>query len=316
MIDKFTIICARNNQGFFTNFFHTLQHLKEAELEGRIPIVYWVGGAYSSKEKKYNGVKTANIWEYYFEPVSSYSAKKILPKTKINPYGQFKPEKDDPRIKISFKFHGQSYDYEPGGCWDTTIHPPEICLNNPTEDGRKYVNGLIERYIEIKPIVLDKMNEFYQQNMQGSYMLGVHIRGCNDLGPSQGVDPMKRYVKYTRKYLEKYPDAKVFVATDYRKALQIMVSEFGDKICFRKVIRSKNRNPVQYGCHAKRKHRPGGPRVGEEVLIDALLLSKCQYLIRGFSNVASCASFFNPRMGLKYICKYNRKLRKYLGIKT
>lgn len=64
---NFTVIAGRPF-GFFTNFFHILQYLKEAELENRIPIIYWVNGCYKKRrEEPYEG---DNVWNYFFEPVA------------------------------------------------------------------------------------------------------------------------------------------------------------------------------------------------------------------------------------------------------
>jgi len=289
-------------------------------LNGRVPIAYWVGGAYSSKKNVHNGIKSENIWNYYFEPLSEYSAREILPKTAINRYGQLKFKTDTPwdskkpDVKIRFKFHDQGFPHEPEHCWDTELIPPKICLNNPNDEGRRYIRNLIDRYIKVKPDIMKKVDTFYNEHMSGTPVLGIHIRGCNDLAPVQGVKPIKRYIKYSRRYLKEHPESKIFVATDCQESLQKILREFGEKVCFRNVTRSKDKNPVQYGCRPKRRNKAGGPKVGEEVLIDALLLSRCDFLMRGFSNVASCASFFNPSMGLKYICKYDDKLKKYLEI--
>lgn len=41
--------------------------------------------------------------------------------------------------------------------------------------------------------------------------------------------------------------------------------------------------------------------IGAQVLIDILLLAKCEHFVHGESSVASLASFFNPDMKLYFI---------------
>ncbi len=312
MAKKFTVIAARNNLGFFTNFFHTLQHLEDAEQKRRIPIVFWANGIYRSKGEKYNGIKTKNIWEYYFEPVSSYSVDDLWPNIEIGRWGG--PRIKDSNVDVVCKFRNSSVSGEPEGCWNTKIYPPNNCLNSPDYESRCYINNLIKKHVTIKKIVTDKADKFFNEHMSGHHVLGVHMRACNDHQPAQGHKPFQRYLKKINEYIDEHNDCIIFLATDYMKHFNKMKSEFGDRLVGRDTVRSKNRYPVQYACKDKRKHRSGGAKVGEEVLIDAMLLSRCNFLIRGFSNVASCASFMNPDMPLCYVCKYNTKLKKYLEI--
>ena len=93
-----------------------------------------------------------------------------------------------------------------------------------------------------------------------------------------------------------------------------LIKEYGDSIIYTDSTRSPNGEPVQYACRSKKLHKPGGAGVGAQVVIDCVLLSRCSKLIRGFSNVASVASFFNPEMELEYVCKYNQADRDFLEI--
>ena len=62
---------------------------------------------------------------------------------------------------------------------------------------------------------------------------------------------------------------------------------FGDKVCFYSSQRSKDGKPVHYNSEDPY-------RVGEEALIDCLLLSRTNLLVRTSSNLSLCARYFNP----------------------
>ncbi len=311
---KFYVICTRNNQGLFTNFLHTLHYLHKAERKSRIPIVYWFGGAYSTKKNRHRNIKGKNIWDYFFEPVSEYSAEKMFRKFPRNKYGQIKS--NDDKYQVVFRYRDQGESWEPKGIWDAEKYPPDVCLNNPSREGRIFVHNIIKKHIRIRGFIQKRVDEFYNKEMKKHHVLGVHIRGCNDLQPAQGHKIMTRYIKATSRYIDNRSDVKIFVATDYAKSLTRMKKEFGDHIISdENVKRSQDGNPLQYGSRPKKLHRPGGPQVGEDVIVECLLLSKCNYMIRGFSNVPSCATYFNPDLPSLYICKYNKADRKYLGIK-
>ena len=309
---KFKVITSRSNQGFFTQVFHTLQHLDAAEREGMVPIVYWSGGIYK-QDGGYNGKQTRNVWDYFFEPVSEFSFDDMYPNAKANKYGDLRTY--DPDMEFVSKFRNTSLSHEPVNCWNTKMFPPDICLVNPSFEGRSYVNSLINKYLKIRKIVLNKIESFYSQYMKDYQFACVHIRGCNDHQPAQGHKIMTRYLKKIDKYLQRNKNDKVFVATDYQGALDSVIRKFGDTIFYRSAAkRSQNQYALQYACQVKKKHRPPGAKVFEDVLIDAILLSRGKCLYRGFSNVASAATFFNPHIKSVYVPKYNEKDKEYLGI--
>lgn len=311
---KFKVITSRSNQGFFTQVFHTLQHLDAAEKEGMIPVVIWSGGIYK-QEDGYNGVNTRNMWDFFFEPVSKYSFEEMYPEARANKYGDF-PDIKNEDIQFVSKFRNHSEPHEPPGCWDTKAFPPDICLVNPSHEGRLYINSLMKKFLKIKKVVLDKIDKFYQQNLSSFEFASMHMRMCNDHEGAQGHKIMRRYEKYAKKHLERNPGSKIFVATDRQESLDNLSRRFkGSIVCREESARSPNKYPLQYACQNKKKNRPPGAKVFEDAIIDAVLLSKASRIYRGFSNVASAATFFNPDMKSIYVPKYNEADKKYLEIK-
>jgi len=303
---KFKVITSRANQGFFTQLFHTLQHLEDAEREGMKPVIYWSGGIYKSKNG-YNGSKTKNVWDFFFEPVSKYSFEKMHPNAKVNKYGDFRKIKDKD-IQFVSKFRNKSLPHEPENCWNTRMFPPNFCLVNPSFEQRNYIHGLIKKWAIIRKIVIDKVNELYNKDLRDKNFVSIHMRACNDHLGGQGHNIMDRYLEVAKEYLEANPENKIFVATDSQEALDNLVNVYGDSIVYRKeATHSKNGYPLQYACQSKKKNRPPGPKVFEDALIDCLLLARGQKLYRGFSNVASAATFFNPYIESIYVPKYNTK---------
>ncbi|MDR3550121.1 MAG: hypothetical protein P4L31_01810, partial [Candidatus Babeliales bacterium] len=61
----------------------------------------------------------------------------------------------------------------------------------------------------------------------------------------------------------------------------------GRKIIYYDCFRSDNGNPLHF-----RKPSPG--QLGQDVLIEALLLSRCNALVHTYSNVSTGALYFNP----------------------
>ncbi|KKM13511.1 hypothetical protein LCGC14_1715490 [marine sediment metagenome] len=119
----------------------------------------------------------------------------------------------------------------------------------------------------------------------------------------------------TRQISKKFPKAKIFLATDYVPSLELVVTNFGKKVMFQDIKRSRHYDkPLQYGCRPKKKNKPAGPKQAEESILDCILLSKCNFMIRGYSNLPSISSYWNTNVGLQFVCKYSDEDKKYLGI--
>ncbi len=282
---RYLIIESRPWSGFFTNFLHTLQHLYRYDKYGRIPIIYCHGGSYAKSRRS-----KANIWEYYFEPVSKYSIKDLNFKT------------DD--IKKTAKYLKTGLRDEPANCWNHKKKPPSIGLFSPNAECRVHVNSIIRKHIFVKDCIMKKISTFYNNTMKGHNLLAVHLRATRDAPERQGINPFDRFQRYIDKYISKHAQCKVFVATDCDRTLNKLKQEFGRQIIFYDSIRSVNGHPVQYGSRPERELKCAGPRVGEDALIDCILLSKCDFMIYGLSNLPACAAYFNPNIGFKFMCKY------------
>ena len=93
----------------------------------------------------------------------------------------------------------------------------------------------------------------------------------------------------------------IFLATDCESMLNYMLEKFQQKVIYYKCFRSKNEEPIQYNCKPESEFDCGGPSAGESALIDCLLLSKCNTIIHGISNLSACAAYLNPMAKLLYI---------------
>jgi len=283
MSKKFLLIHSRS-YGVFSNFLSALQYLYLSKVEDRIPIMVWNIKWFRQKDL-YNG-SLSKVWEYYFEPVSKYSVDDIK-------------EEDDVKQVRKYKEHGVAD--EPKGCWDYTIHPPNNCLYNPSQESRDFVHSLISEYVKIKQPISDKINNFYEDNIKDKKVLGVHIRAVWDAKGGQRPNvPIDRYIKYIKKYLAKGKYNKVYLATDCKPVFEKIKKLFGEKVIYYNCQRSST-FPVTSGRqHSKKKIRPGA-LIGEEAIIESVLLSKCDHLLIGMSNLSASALYFNPKITYKII---------------
>lgn len=283
---KYTVIGMRWC-GLFSNFFHVLQHCRRSAITGRIPIVNWETGLYAK-----NLEIRENIWDYYFEPVSKYSIEDI--------------ELSLEEVKFTSKYLKTNLLGDPKLVWSYKTHPPKECLSYPSKKGREYVNNIIKTFIKLKTPINKKIDKFYDKNMKDKSVIGVHYRetGLYMTEKWMGKNPLRKCVGYIDDHLSKNSDSIIFLATDSHHAVDKFKKLYGDKIICYESIRSYNSNPIQFNFKTKKealnKKITVGHQVGEEVLIECLLLSKCNILIHGVSNVSACSSFFNPHMNLNF----------------
>ena len=157
---------------------------------------------------------------------------------------------------------------------------------------RPSVFQLIQKYIRILEPVQKKVDQFIQDHFDDSYIICVHYRGTDKSieAPRIGYEVVSNFVKQyiADEQLEHY---KIFVATDEAHFLSHMRFCFPNAVCATNARRSKNLHPIHPTTHLQ-----SGYEKGEEALIDCLLLSKGDVLIRTNSNLSLWASYFNPKI--------------------
>jgi hypothetical protein len=175
---------------------------------------------------------------------------------------------------------------------------------------------VIDKYIQIQPAVLEKLDAFYEKNMAGKTTIGIHLRGTDRAGGKRDLDiksenlierknsAILRSHKLTEQLLEaaekvaseSVGDIQFFIATDDEALLEHAQTLTTRPIIYCDSQRSKDGSAVH-----KSGTKKGGPIVGEEVLIEALLLSKCEFLAHSLSCVSIGALTLNPDLPSKYI---------------
>lgn len=311
---KFTIILGLP-YGMFANVLNIIQQLRVCEIEGTIPIIYWHGGLYEHVNG-FNDTK-GNVWEYYFKPVSEYSINMFNFK-KIN-YGSIKLQHSNSlNVKINRQVRDEK-NRECQECFDYRKFPPDYGLYNPTKQCREYVNSLIKKYIKLNDVVQEKLEKFYIDNIQNKNVIGIHCRHGHGMRAAQGHKPLKKYLKITSQYIDANPDCRVFVCSESGDIVSKFREAFGKRVFSYSSLLCKGR--VEFNIPQRkvnkllRLNKPvAGPLPGEEAIIDCILLSRCNLMVHGISNLSSAAMYWNVNLNTRFICKYTDEYKKYLEI--
>ncbi len=205
-------------------------------------------------ELYYDAAHGPNWWEYYFSPIN----------TERDPWTPTTPL--TPSISQYVSRQGQS------------------ALS------RKRCHHLIHKYITIKPEILRQVDAFIQANIHGEKLIGIHYRATDKFtSEAEQISPEMVCAKVREVLLNIQNDkVKIFVATDSAPFLQKMKNSFGAKVIFFDMKRSPDNVPIHMN-----KQIDGYTR-GKWALLDCLMLSKCDLLVRTSSNLSNVSMLFNP----------------------
>ncbi|MGE0206438.1 MAG: hypothetical protein AB7R69_01165 [Candidatus Babeliales bacterium] len=248
--------------GLFSNILGVINHLIWCEKQGMDLVVYWKDEpSFYKMSDGYNG--SDNIWEYYFYPVS------------------------EAHYQLGDELHA---DYTPpdGEAIECLYYLYE---KNLSYEYRSFINSYIQRYIHIKPSILEKMNDFYKKNMEGKATIGIHVRRT-DHYESPRI-PLNAYIQVANSF----KDVQFLVATDDQSVLDILKQKLKGNVIYYDAYRSSNNK----GLHIWNPQVDNKALMGEQVLIESKLLSLCDCFIHSVSNVSLGALFFNPLLKSIYL---------------
>lgn len=162
------------------------------------------------------------------------------------------------------------------------------CINGGNYLNHRFIiHNLIKKYIRIKPEVQEKINSFFKEKMAGKRTIGIHLRGT-DRYLCVKPTPLSTIINEANKYASK--DTQFFIASDDINLFAEAVRTLNGPVISYDSFRSNSTVNEWWQFESDRR------KLGEDVLIDAQLLSLCDHLICTQSSVSNAALFFNPTM--------------------
>jgi hypothetical protein len=288
--DKFFYVIWRDNigSGFFSNLNLFLVHLEFAKKFNLIPVIDCENfpTIYNTKNPINN---SKNSWQYYFHQPSPYTLQEVY------------------QSKNVFFSNGFS------------INSQASLENHPDKNYRQAKQIFLEDVI-LQDNVKSELQKYDHHFNDNKKILAVHFRS-KDMNTTQ-LHPFgpttEQIFRYTDQMLEKYKIDKIFLACDDLEYFEMFLKKYGDKTFFVDSFRSKKIN--SFNINPRENHRY---LLGLEVLLDALLLSKCSHFLRSSSNIADFASAigdhqatYNIDNGInskkRYIARFSYGIKKYL----
>lgn len=154
---------------------------------------------------------------------------------------------------------------------------------------RAQASSLLHRYVKIQPHILKKVAQFTDTFFSGK-VIGIHYRGTDKFTEA----PVVSYEEVVLALLEQIGQLEnqlffIFVATDQQSFLDYMESQFPNQVIATKSTRSKDSSNIHVGSE-------NPYLIGEEALVDAILLSKCDVLLRTSSSLSLWSTYYNENL--------------------
>ena len=292
--DKFLIITINHPYaGFFAYVNFALNQLIYAEQHSLSPVVYFGPQSGDGPNAYFDAGVGDNMWDYYFEPVATLTYADIERRLS---------DPDDPLTlddltTLSVEELWRIHEAEPESIYP---YPHGIHSDKFKSDPGWYskqrarAHYIINKYVRIKPHILAKVDAFEREYFAGNRVLGIHMRGTDKGSAKLSPELMRivkprEYFRHIDEYTDRHGYCKIFVATEQQQFLHQITARYGDRVLSYQAMRTSGlRNPFQLDGNGYRK--------GEDVLIDCLLLSRSDYLLKCTSAVGEFAMYFNPKL--------------------
>ena len=151
---------------------------------------------------------------------------------------------------------------------------------------------LIHKYLAVKQDVLSEVESFCHQHFANRRVLGVHYRGTDKTKESPVVpyDTVKRNIEH---YLKLRPETdSVFIASDDINFIENMErASVGRSIIYRNdSLRSRDGNSIHESADTNKYE------VNRDAIVNCLLLSRCDALLKTASILSGWSKLFNPKL--------------------
>jgi hypothetical protein len=150
---------------------------------------------------------------------------------------------------------------------------------------------LVRKYIGVKPEVTERVDAFVRHHLADRTVLGIHYRGTD----KEAEAPRLSYCQVRRSidtFLEENGDHDcLFVSSDEQDFVDFIESEFEHSI---PVVYHEDRERAKAGVAVHRSKSGDRFRKAEEAVLNCLLLSRCDALMKTPSILSGWSRLFNP----------------------
>lgn len=231
--------------GFFGDLFTALNGIRFAQLNHLRVQLDW-----NQSSLYYEAERGCNVWSYYFKECSfDFSSR--------------------PPSRLSLPYRPGAADFVPYAGMSI----------------RSSVGVAIEQFCKPRANVLRVVDDFTNRHFSGRPVLGVHVRQTDAASGFENRISVSAdaFLEAAASWISVNPSGLVFLATDDERVVDNFKRRLGNIILYRDCIRSVDERSLHGHYDAAVAGSPY--EKGLDVIVDALLLSRCNYLIRSHSRV-------------------------------
>ena len=264
--EPYTLVVTAWNGGFFSHVNRVVNHLHHTVgRDGCAAVrVEWHVGDHTPLFV-YGTGEDGELWERYFEPLEFPGA---------------------PTVERS------SWEYADLSM--TGLHAYQMYKRGSgwrQDYGRAYA-----AHVRVREELRRRVEELWHDGGVAGRAIGVHFRHPEHSHecPRQ-IPTVDVFIEWTKRLLRREPGASVVLATDVREAVDSFKDAFGERLLVQPDVARAPVGATQYDWGA-----PPGIALGEQTLVDALLLARCDVLLHTTSNIATAVGYMNPELRMIY----------------
>ncbi len=259
--ETFYIIKRTPGAGLFSNFIFVLNHIKLADSLGYKPIVDMENFQTIYNEKELI-YNSKNAWNYYFDNKKNYNLKKIF---------------KDNKFIISSSSFSKSFSH--------------------SIDNNEFRN-LFKKYFKINNNHLKFVDKFKRKFFLNKKILAVHLRGTSYKTSANHPFPIteKQTINLLYNLIKKNKFDKIFLCTEDLNYFNLIKKKFKNKIIFLSDAYRSFKDDA-FKIYPRKLHRY---KLGRDILLEALLISKCDSFVFTNSNVSEFVKFLDNKKVINY----------------
>ena len=156
---------------------------------------------------------------------------------------------------------------------------------------RKESDKIIKEKLILKDDIKKEIDLYYNQNIKRNKVLGVHKRGT-DIGMHHDKKKLSEYFSYIDTIVNDYD--LIFLSTDERSVVDEFRKRYDNVINYSyKTLSSSDKIP------SFTLDKENGYQKGKDAIIDAYILSKCDFLLKTNSNLSNFSLLCNENLKFK-----------------
>lgn len=144
---------------------------------------------------------------------------------------------------------------------------------------------IFQKYFKVSNRLQKKIDDFYEKNMSQKNWVAVHMRGTDKRDEHRKLDDTNSVIyPYVDLVIKKNPELGIFLVTDSNVFLNEFKDRYGSSLLTTIARRSNGQVPVH-------KSRVQGWEIGDEIVIDTFLATRCSFFLGNKASNFSLATY-------------------------